>query len=281
MTAVEVLVRSRAEGTLPLLQKTVSDRVLEEAAARGLAAFDDPGIPKLLLNRFPAFKQPAQAAALQTLCSRPEWARLLLEQQQAGKLTDVQLSPAQARQIASFEAPELTALLEQVWGSLQSTDAQKQARIAELKSQLTPEFLGEADLQAGRVLYDQTCSACHRLFDAGKEIGPTLTGSNRDNLDYLLENMIDPSAVVPRQYQISTVVLESGRVLNGLIASQTEQSLQLQTEKELLTLDKNEIELIKATKLSLMPEGQLDKLTPQQIRDLIAYLQSPRQIPLE
>ncbi len=281
MQALRILISSRPEGTLALLQRTLNDRVLEEVAAAGLAAFDDEKTPTLLLNRYRVLKQQGREAAINTLCSRPAYARALLRAVREEKIPAEAISPTQARQIASFEDAELLALLEEVWGILQSTDAEKLARQAELKQQLTPDVLSQANLHNGRRLYDQTCASCHRLFDAGKEIGPNLTGSNRDNLDYLLENMLSPSAVVPRQYRLSTVVLTNGRVLNGLIATQTERTLTLQTEKELLDIDQEDVELIKPSNLSLMPEGQLDKLSLEQIRDLVAYLQAPRQIPLE
>lgn len=279
--ALRMLVTSRPEGTLQVLQRVLNDRVLEDVAAEGLAAFDDEKTPTLLLNRYRVLKQLGREAVINTLCSRPAYARRLLQAVQEEKIPAEAISPAQARQIASFENPDLLALLEEVWGLLQTTDAAKQARQTELKQKLTPDVLAQADLHNGRRLYDQTCASCHRLFDGGKEIGPTLTGSNRDNLDYLLENMLSPSAVVPRQYRISTVVLANGRVLNGLVASETERTLSLQTEKELLNIDRDDVELIKPSNLSLMPEGQLDKLSLEQIRDLIAYLQSPRQIPVE
>ncbi|MEZ5949494.1 MAG: c-type cytochrome [Planctomycetaceae bacterium] len=275
--ALRLLMASRPEGTLDLLRKMLNDRVLEEVAAEGLAAFEDEQVPQLLLNRYRVMKPSARQAALGTLCSRPSYARALLRAVREGR-TCRRPRSVLLRPDKSPTMNPVLALLEETWGTLQTTDAEKQARQASLKLRLTPEFLEHADLHNGRLLYDRTCSACHRLFDSGKEIGPNLTGSNRDNLDYLLENMLAPSAIVPRQYRISTVVLTSGRVLNGLIVSQTERSLTLQTEKELLNLDQDDVELIKPSNLSLMPEGQLDKMSNEEIRDLIGYLQSSRQV---
>ncbi|WP_237227479.1 PVC-type heme-binding CxxCH protein [Rubinisphaera sp. JC750] len=280
MNAIEIFVASRPDGAAPLLQSLMNDRAIEAAVAAGLAAFDDAKTPNLLLNRYRWFKADARKAAVETLCSRPEYAELLLQAMKDKRYENLDLTAAQARQIASFENPALTAMLEEVWGSLQSTEAEKLERIEQLKHALSDEVLAKADTAHGRLLYNKTCAACHRLFDAGENIGPNLTGSNRDSLDYLLENMIAPSAVVPKQYQTVTVVLASGRVLNGLIASQTERSLVLQTAQEKLTIDRDEVELVKPSTLSLMPEGQLDKMTPEEIRDLIGYLQSRQQVEL-
>ncbi len=278
--ALEILISSQPEGLLELLKKSVTDKILEDVAARGLAGFDDPQIPRLLLSRFYRFRKETKAAALDTFCSRKEFARFLLEQLKLknNNLVDASLSASQARQIASFNDPALNKLLAEVWGRLGTTDAEKQKRIATLKEKMTPAVLAKANLSQGRALFEKNCATCHRLFDSGKNIGPNLTGSNRDSIDYLLVNIISPSSVVPNQYKISTILLESGQVLNGVVVSKTDRSVTVQTEKELLNLDADNIELIKPSEFSLMPNGLIEKFSEEQIRDLLGYLQSKQQV---
>ncbi len=280
--ALEILISSQPDGLLELLKKSVTDKILEDVAVRGLAGFDDPQIPRLLLARFYRFRQAAKLAALDTFCSRKEYARFLLEQlkRKNNNLVDASLSASQARQIASFNDPELSRLLEEVWGTLGTTDAQKQKQIAALKEKMRPALLAKANLSQGRALFEKSCANCHRLFDSGKNIGPNLTGSNRDSIDYLLVNIISPSSVVPNQYKISTILLESGQVLNGVVITKTEKSVTVQTEKELLNLDAESIELIKPSEFSLMPDGLIEKYSDEQIRDLFGYLQSKQQVAL-
>ena len=119
---------------------------------------------------------------------------------------------------------------------------------------------------------------CHTLYGEGAKIGPDLTGSQRTNRDYLLENLIDPSAMVGSDYRMSSVALADGRVLDGLIAERTPRTLTIQTPTERLTVPLDEVEQVKSTGLSLMPEGQLELLTAAQARDLIAYLMSAEQV---
>ncbi len=278
--ALEILISSQPEGLLELLKKSVTDKILEDVAARGLAGFDDPQIPRLLLSRFYRFRKETKAAALDTFCSRKEFARFLLEQLKLknNNPVDASLSASQARQIASFNDPALNKLLAEVWGRLGTTDAEKQKRIATLKEKMTPAVLAKANLSQGRALFEKNCATCHRLFDSGKNIGPNLTGSNRDSIDYLLVNIISPSSVVPNQYKISTILLESGQVLNGVVVSKTDKSVTVQTEKELLNLDAESIELIKPSEFSLMPNGLIEKFSEEQIRDLLGYLQSKQQV---
>ena len=108
-------------------------------------------------------------------------------------------------------------------------------------------------------------------------MGPELTGSNRRNLDYLLSNIIDPSAAVPADFQVTVVLTKSGRVISGAVTRRTPQQLELQTKTELVRVPVEEIDRLKPSKQSLMPDGLLNELSDDQIRDLIAYLMSQRQ----
>ena len=137
-----------------------------------------------------------------------------------------------------------------------------------------------ADLAAGRLLFHKTCGSCHRLYGEGGNLGPDLTGSGRHDLSYLLENIVDPSAVVNRNWRLSLVMLADGRVLSGVILDQNNKTLTLQTLQERLTIPVAEVDEISPTDRSPMPDSLLDQLTEQQIRDLIGYLRHPTQVPL-
>ena len=102
---------------------------------------------------------------------------------------------------------------------------------------------------------------CHTLFDAGGNVGPNLTGSQRANLDYVLTNVLDPNAAVPKQYQMVIIQTTDGRVLNGILKQEDDLTLALQTTNEIVTLSKDEIEVRKATTNSMMPEGMLTPLS--------------------
>jgi len=140
--------------------------------------------------------------------------------------------------------------------------------------------LAEADLKRGRVLFQEKCAKCHKLYGEGGQIGPDLTGSNRNNLQYLLENILDPNRAVPKQWTTTTILLTNGRVINGVVTRQTDQTWTVQTAKEEVAIPAGEIEESQPTNLSLMPEGQLNTMSESDVRDLIAYLQTRQQVPL-
>jgi putative heme-binding domain-containing protein len=152
--------------------------------------------------------------------------------------------------------------------------------MAKLKKQLTPAIMAKADLSAGRAIFGQTCAICHRLYGEGAEVGPDLTGSGRANLDYLLENVVDPSAVVPVEFRLHIVSLKDGRVFNGFVTAKSDRTLTLKTMTEKLTLDRGEITGIQELPQSLMPEGLLQSLGDTKVRDLLGYLMHPSQVPL-
>jgi len=136
------------------------------------------------------------------------------------------------------------------------------------------------DALRGRVVFTKTCHQCHTLFNTGGKVGPDLTGSNRGDLDYVLQNIVDPNAVIPNEYRASTIEAKDGRVLTGIVKEQNEKSLTVATANEMLTLARNEIDSVQQSQLSMMPEGLLAPLSDQEVRDLIYYLRQPGQAQL-
>jgi putative heme-binding domain-containing protein len=116
------------------------------------------------------------------------------------------------------------------------------------------------------------------MYGEGGKVGPDLTGSGRANLDYLLENIADPSGVVSADYRMSLVTLKDGRVLSGVVARQDARTLTLRVLTEETVIEKSEVVKQDASPMSMMPEGLLLAFQPDQIRDLIAYLMHPVQV---
>src|SRR5262249_15286981 len=171
-----------------------------------------------------------------------------------------------------------TTALERAWGTLRPTARDKAGLIARYKQILRSPDLPAPDPDRGRALFGRICSSCHRLFDQGGDVGPDLTGSDRANPDYILENVLDPSASVGRDYTLTTVATRDGRMVSGILREQTPHALVIQTASERVILPREDVEEIKGSNLSMMPEGQLDPLTPQEVRDLFAYLATTQSV---
>jgi len=247
---------------------------------RALAAYDLPEIPPRLINAYTRFTPAERQDAIQTLTSRPMFALLLLDGISGGVIPRQDVSALTIRQLQALNDDRVNERLAKVWGTIRRASADKQAKAEPLKAQLTPEALKAADLPHGRAVFAKNCATCHVLFGEGSKIGPELTGSQRHNVDYVLDNVLDPSAIVPREYKVHVLRLNDGRVVQGVIQEETPQTLSVQTANDIVRIPTGEIEARKESQLSMMPEGIFDRLSPDEIRDLVAYLASPQQVPL-
>jgi thiosulfate/3-mercaptopyruvate sulfurtransferase len=169
----------------------------------------------------------------------------------------------------------------QLFGTIQPTPPANAKAIEEYKKKLTPDSLRSVDRSNGRLVFSKHCANCHRLFGEGSESGgPDLTGLQRSNLDYLLTTIVDPNAMIGNDYQAVIVLTTKGRTITGLVLQDDQRNLTIQEATEKVTIPKDEIEQRSPSKVSFMPEGALQKLSDEEVRDLIGYLQGPDQAPL-
>jgi len=280
--ALKTLIEARPDDLRRICQELIETPNLNAIAARGLSLFDDPAIGSMLVKHYRRFAPAARPSVIEILVSRPAFANALLDQIGDTKIPRGDITAFHARQIRGFNDEVLTQKLTEVWGELRDTGADKRKLIADWKTKLTPEFLARADLGRGRTLY-AVCSSCHTLYGegpAGGGIGPDLTGSGRLDLAYLLATILDPSGVVAPDHRMSFLTLKDGRVLGGVISEQNDRSLTLRTLALPMTLDRSEIVKTEVSPVSMMPEGLLQAFDESQVRDLIAYLMHPSQVPL-
>ena len=277
-SALEAMVASRAPGLREACFVGLKDARLNVVAAKGLATFDDPGVGREIVENYRLFRSPERPKVIGLLVSRKSFATHLVAAIEADKIPADDLTAFDVRQIRSLGDQRLFARVTRVWGEIRDSSADKLARIGKLREQILSDALSNGNKSRGRDLFNKTCSKCHKLYGVGEQIGPDLTGANRGNIDYLLENIVDPSAVVGKDYRMSIIQTVDAQVLNGLIVSRDDKMLSLQTQTELITLPVSEIEKINPTTLSPMPDGLLDNLTEQQVSDLFAYLMHPSQV---
>ena len=278
--ALETLLRTRDAALVPLLQKLTTEPGIRATALRGLAGFDDAKTPSVLLAGFSQFTATEQRDALNTLASRSTYARPLVEAVRGGSVPKAALTADLVRQLRSLKDPTLASDLTQIWGVMKETSPDMKAEVERVKRLYGAGGSQPGDGPRGRVIFNQICAQCHHLFDSGGNVGPDITGANRADLDYLLQNILYPNAVIPNEYLASTIETKDERVLTGMIKSQDASGITLQTANELVTLPRSEIRKIEATAISMMPEGLIANLTEQQTRDLLYYLSRPGQVPL-
>ena len=278
--ALAALVQMKPGDLAPLLHSLLSDRVMAGAALRALASCGDESTPAAILRSYTSVSMDDKRYAIGTLASRAAYAKAMLEAVIGGKLPLHDLNALTVRQLGELNDPAIDAHVKKLWGSARKIDQDKAEQMAKYKAELTPEALKKADLSNGLHIFANTCAACHTMFDSGGKVGPNLTGSQRANLDYVLENVLDPSAVVANEYLMTLVRTTDGRVITGIIEEDGPTALTLKMPGESVTVLKSEIKSRKTESISMMPEGLIQGLSSKDRRDLIAYLASPGQVPI-
>lgn len=270
------------EASLPAtLRELLADPAMRGAAVRGLAAFEDPATGPALLAVLGSLGGGERRDALGTLASRPTYARALLAAMQAGQVPARDLTAEVVRQLRSLKDETVNAGLAVVYGSVREVSADKQSEIERYKRLYRAGGSTQGDAIRGRAVFAKVCQQCHTLFDVGGKVGPDLTGSNRSDLDYVLQNILDPNAVIPNEYRASTVELKDGRVLTGIVRQGEGGALVVATASETVTVARVEVAEVVQSELSMMPEGLLQPLADQEFRDLIYYLARSGQSPME
>jgi putative heme-binding domain-containing protein len=198
----------------------------------------------------------------------------------AEKIPRSDLTADLIRQLRNAKDDQVQEQVARLYGAVRQLDADRRAAIEKYRRLYWAGGSQPGDASSGRVVFNRVCAQCHTLFDSGGKVGPDMTGANRFDLDYLLETILDPNAVIPNEYRSSEIEMKDGRSLTGIVKSQTAQAITFQTANELLTLSPEDIESRRQTELSMMPEGLLEPLQDQEIRDLIYYLTRGGQVPL-
>jgi putative membrane-bound dehydrogenase-like protein len=279
-SALDALLGAHDRNLAPVLQKLVADPALRGPALRGLASYDDPQTPAVVLQAYAMLNAAEKRDAINTLASRIPYARSLLDAVAAKKVPAADVPADLVRQLRNLKNKDLDKQIAEVWGLVRATPADKAREMDRYRKLLTASYQAPRDLSLGRALFAKTCQQCHTLFGIGGKIGPDITGSNRANLDYLLENILDPSAVIPKEYAVTVVALKNGRVITGIVREQTPAALTVVTATETLLVPRGDIESLLPSNTSLMPDDQLKPFSDHEVRSLFAYLQSPVQVPI-
>lgn len=277
---LQALLAAKDPKLVSVLQKLIDEPAMREQALAGLAQYSDPQTAGLILERYSQFSPSEKRTALATLAARSDSAIAMLQAVANKRIPSSDLSADLVRQLQFLKNDDVAGLLEKTWGTVRETAADKAKLIEEYKQLVATQVKPKPDLGQGRAVFARTCQQCHALFGTGGNVGPDLTGSNRTNLDYLLSNIVDPSAVMAKEYQPTVVLTGDGRVVTGILKAEDDNSIKLQTATALEVIPIDEVEDRRLSPQSMMPDDQLRQFTPQEIVALIAYLGAPAQVPV-
>ena len=276
--ALSGLLNQQNQTASNLLKKLLDDPEMILDAIRGYSIVENKEAPAVLLKRFDSFASAEKRAVIETLASRKVYAEALLKAMQDKRVEREQIPAQVARSLHDMLGSSFT----EVFGDVRAVAEDSTKLIAHYTELCNPDAVAAADASRGRVVFERTCAACHKMYDQGGNVGPDLTGSNRANLQYILLNSVDPSYDVPDAYKTVSVLTVDGRSVNGVLAEEDGQRIVLKTaEQPRVVIAKADIEIRKLSPNSMMPEGQLDQMKPQEVVDLIKYLRTTQQVEIK
>ena len=278
-SALAALLKVRDPQLAPALQSLVADPALRSAALRGLALYDDPKTPAAVVSVYAQLNSGERRDALATLSSRVDYAQALLAAVGKKEIAATDLSADLVRQLHNLKNAELDKQITEVWGTVRDTAEDKAEAITHYRKLITNRSRKRPDTALGRAVFAKTCQQCHTLFGTGGKVGPELTGSNRANLDYVLSNVLDSSALVGKDYQTTVLTTTDGRVLTGIVRGEDNDAVTLVTANETIVVPKGEIDERTLSPKSMMPDDLWKPLSEHEVRSLVAYLASPEQVP--
>lgn len=277
--ALESLATQRSPEIAAALRAVLIEEELRGAAIQALAHFDESLNASALLDLYPSASGEHRDEILATLSSRESFAMALLGAVEGQAIAREDLTQFVLRKLRALGSAQVDEVLQRVWGIFREAPEDTAQRIAEWVASYSSDDLASVRPSHGREVFEATCAKCHRLFGEGGDLGPDLTGSNRADPEYIWSNVLDPNAIIGRDYQVTLVRTFDGLLVTGQLVAESESSITLATETDEFVVAKDDIEERVLSELSLMPEGQGDLLSERQRRDLIAYLASEAQVP--
>jgi putative membrane-bound dehydrogenase-like protein len=244
---------------------------LRAAALAALSRLDAPWVAQVILANYRQLEPELQPRAVEVLTQRRAWAEQLLDAIGRDEIPDSALNANQVRQLLARGDAALAEKVAARWGSLREhRDPQREEVIARMRPSLRT---AAGDPQAGREVFRRVCGQCHKLYGEGQDVGPDITLNGRSSFEQLLSNVFDPNLVIGAAYRAVTVLTADGRVLTGLMAEESPQRVVLKIQGgKLETIPRADIDQMKTSELSLMPEDLEKQTKPEELADLFAYL---------
>jgi putative membrane-bound dehydrogenase-like protein len=236
-----------------------------------LGRLDDPQVATIVLKAYPSLAAESQPKAIELLTQRAIWARPLVKAIEEQKIPATLLNVNQVQRLMALKDKELSAAINKHWGTIRTTrDPAREQLVGEMRKLIRTTG---ADPHRGVEVFNRVCGQCHKIHGQGQDVGPDITSNGRASFEQLLSNVFDPSLVIGASYQARTVQAADGRIITGLLVEDSQERVVLKVQGgKLETIARADIDAMKVSELSLMPEGLEKQLQPQEIADLFAFI---------
>jgi len=244
---------------------------LQAEAVRALQRSGARDAARLVLGRWAGLGPAARPIAVDLLLSRPETILDALDAMADGTVSPSVLDVDQRVRLLTHADASIKKRAIDLLG--QAVSANRTGVVRDFSAALT--LAGASD--AGMKVFDRVCAKCHRVDGRGHDVGPDISDVRNRDRAALLNDILDPNQKLEPRFTDYIVVSNDGRVLNGLIVSESPDAVVLrQSEGKEETIPRNAIDQLKASGKSLMPEGVETEINVRQMADLLEYLKGPR-----
>lgn len=272
--AVQLLGRGfdQPDQDLELLVELLSPRnprQLQTAAVQVLTKVRSQNTPVMLLANWRSYGPGLRAEVLSALLSRPAWVGSVLNALAEKQIQAADIDVASRQLLLSHKDSGLRKRAQELLAASINSD---RAKVVEQYSSISSL---KGNPEAGHKTFVKLCSVCHRLNNEGKEIGPDLSALTDRSDRAMVTAILDPNRAIESKYLSYLAITVNGLSFNGLLASESGESITLiQNDGKSKTLLRDDIDELMSTGKSLMPEGLEKELRPQDMANVIAYLNS-------
>ncbi|MGC8640396.1 MAG: PVC-type heme-binding CxxCH protein [Isosphaeraceae bacterium] len=260
-----------ALAVLPGLLDARQPEAVQIAALRALDEQNDPSVGRLVVGQWKSLSPAVRREAAELLFRRRDRLKSLLDALEAKTLTASEIDPDRLRRLREHRDTRIRGRARKILGAEPAASRDRKAIFEAYRAAIAL----NGRVERGRAVFQKTCATCHRVRGEGIEVGPDLaTVAGRTPEDLLL-HILDPNREVAANFVNYNVATTDGRTISGIIAAESATALTLKRAQGVTdVIPRPEIEAVRSTGLSLMPEGLEKGLTPQDLADLMAYVRS-------
>lgn len=262
---------STAKQTLVPLVTNEAAPGLRIGALRALASQQDKEVPSVLMKLWPSAGPPVRREILEAMLRRPERIAFLLDEIEAKHVKASEIDASRTRQLVQYGDPKIRERAKRLLQD--NLPADRQTALKDYQAALTL----KGDAKRGQEVFKKNCATCHRVAGIGIDVGPDIADTRTKTLGALLNDILLPNAAIDNNYVNYVVTAKDGRILTGMLATETASSITLKrAEGQTDVLLRKDIDEIASTGISLMPDGLEKNINVQEMADLLRFLKDWR-----
>ena len=256
---------------LQLMKQLLSPRVpgeIQKAVVKSLANWGDPSVPQQFADAWPGQLPDVRGAMLDEFLGREAWTLTLLQLMEGGKIEARELDAPRRDRLLKHNSERVRDVAQKVLGATVNPARQK------VVEEYRPALALQADAGKGSEVFARLCASCHKLDNIGREVGPDLRAVGNRSSEILLTSILDPGSAVDPRYLAYSCKLANDEEVYGIIVGESASSITMKSaDGNTRSILRTEIGSLTSAKISLMPEGLESGMTPQELADLIQFLQ--------